>query len=185
VTLYGRRRVGKTFLVRQFVEPRAGTFLEVTGTKDGSAEVQRRRFREALEPVFAGGQLLPEFRSWQDAFAYLSSLVEKRAAARPKETIVLFFDELPWLATPRSGLIESLDYYWNRRLSRWPQVKLVLCGSAASWMLRRIVHAKGGLHNRITRQLRLDPFSVREANAYLKTRGIRLRTLELLELYMA
>jgi hypothetical protein len=185
VALYGRRRVGKTFLVREFMSPRAGTYFEVTGTKGGSAAVQLRRFREALEPVFVGGVLLPDFRSWNDALSYLTGLVEARAATHPEQPIVLFFDELPWLAAPRSRLLESLDYYWNRKLSRVPNVKLVVCGSAASWMLRRIVLAKGGLHNRVTRKMRLEPFTVHEARTYLASRQIRLKSVELLQLYMA
>lgn len=185
VALYGRRRVGKTYLVRNHLQPKASTYLEVTGTKDGGAELQRRRFREALSEAFSGGQLLPELRSWEDALTYMTDLVEQRARTNPREKIVLFFDELPWLATPKSRLLESIDYQWNRRLSQLRQVTLILCGSAASWMLRRIVHAKGGLHNRITRQLRLEPFTVAEANAYLRTRRIRLKPIELMELYMA
>jgi hypothetical protein len=185
IALYGRRRVGKTFLIRECVEPQVSTFREVTGTKDGGAAVQRRRFREAVEKALTGGQRLPDFHSWEDGLSYVSELIEARVAARPRESIALFFDELPWLATPRSRLLEAIDYHWNRTLSRLPQVTLVLCGSAASWMLRRIVHAKGGLHNRITRRIRLEPFTVKEAKVYLDTRRVRLGTMELLELYMA
>lgn len=184
LALYGRRRVGKTYLVRNHLRGRAGTYLEVTGTKDGPAALQRRRFKEAVEEAFVGGPL-PELSSWEDALGYLTTLVEQRAAARPDESIVLFFDELPWLATPKARLLEAIDYYWNRRLSQLPQVKLVLCGSAASWMLRRIVHAKGGLHNRITHQLRLEPFTLAEAQTFLQSRRVRLRPVELMELYMA
>lgn len=184
LALYGRRRIGKTHLIRHFVEPKAGTYLEVTGTKDGSAALQRRRFREALESTMTGGQILPDFRSWDDALSYMTQLVERRAASS-SDPIVLFFDELPWLATPRSKLLESIDYYWNAHLSRLPQVKLILCGSAASWMLRRLVLAKGGLHNRITRQIRLEPFTLRETHEYLKRARIRLKEMETLELYMA
>lgn len=185
VALYGRRRIGKTYLIRQFVEPRTGTYLEVTGTKNGSAAVQRRRFREALESSMTAGQLLPDFRSWDDALSYMTDLVERRASSAGNAPIVLFFDELPWLAAPRSKLLESIDYHWNARLSRLPGVKMILCGSAASWMLRRLVHAKGGLHNRITRQIRLEPFTLRETHEYLKRAGIRLKDKEALELYMA
>lgn len=184
LALYGRRRIGKTHLVRTFVEPRAGTYLEVTGTKDGPANLQRRRFREAVEAAL-GGQALPDFRSWDDALGYLTEVVERRARAQPSAPIVLFFDELPWLATPRAGLLESIDYYWNARLSRLGQVKMILCGSAASWMLRRIVHAKGGLHNRITRQIRLEPFTLRETSQFLRKTRRPLKKNEVLELYMA
>lgn len=184
MALYGRRRIGKTHLIREHLAPRAGTYLEVTGTKNGAATLQRRRFREALEATMTEGQPLPEFRSWDDAFSYMSRLVLRRAEAS-SAPIVLFFDELPWLATPRSGLLEALDYQWNARLSRVPSVKLVLCGSAASWMLRRLVLAKGGLHNRLTRRVRLEPFTLRETRTYLKRSRHRLKEKETLELYMA
>ena len=184
IALYGRRRVGKTFLVREHLQPRADTFIEVTGTKGGPAALQRRRFREALERGLELSLPLPDFASWPDALAYLVERVEARVAARPGKPVVVFFDELPWLATPRSRLVESIDYHWNTRLSRLPELTLVLCGSAASWMLRRIVHARGGLHNRLTRQLRLEPFTLRETQELLRARRIRATPHELLSLYM-
>jgi len=185
VALYGRRRVGKTFLVREFMGRRAGLFFEVTGLKDGSAAIQRQHFHEALEQAMLIPKGLSMSLTWNEALTLLTEQVRQRAALRPKEPIVLFFDELPWLATPKSGLLEAIDYFWNRHLSQIPQVKLVLCGSAASWMLRRIVHAKGGLHNRITQRVRLDPLTIRETDAYLAARKVRFKPIELLELYMA
>lgn len=185
LALYGRRRIGKTYLIRQYLGEAAGTYFEVTGTKSGSATLQRRRFREALESTFLGGQPLPDFRSWEDALSYLSDELQRRAQAEPKKTIVIFFDELPWLATPRAGMLEAIDYHWNARWSKIPQLKVVLCGSAASWMLRRIVHAKSGLHNRLTRQIRLAPLSLAETDKYLKARGMRMKPRETLELYLA
>lgn len=183
VVLYGRRRVGKTFLVRTFLEPQAATYIEVTGTRDGNASVQRQRFRDVLAEALAAP--IPRFESWEDGLAHLTEALRARARKTPKGRIVVFFDELPWLATPKSRFLESLDYYWNRHLSRLRQLTVVLCGSAASWMLRRIVHSRGGLHNRITRQLRLEPFTVAEAHRYLRSRRIRLRERETLELTMA
>lgn len=183
LAIYGRRRIGKTFLIRHFLAPRAGTYVEVTGTKGGAAALQRRHFREALEKLL--GIQLPDFSSWADAFQTLCETVVERSQEKPGEPIVLFFDELPWLATPRAGLLEALDYAWNAHLSEVPEVKLVLCGSAASWMLRRIVHAKGGLHNRITRRIRLDPLTLRDTQEYLSARRVRLEPRELIELYMA
>ncbi len=98
----------------------------------------------------------------------------------------MFLDELPWLATPRSGLLPALDHVWNTRLSRVPGLTMVLCGSAASWMLDKLVHARGGLHNRITRRMRLSPFTLGETKAYLEeVRGVRWDVPQLLELTMA
>ena len=158
IVLYGRRRIGKTCLVREAL---------------------------GIESVFLGGHPLPDFTSWETALSYLADLVERRRREQPGEPIVLFFDELPWLAAPRSRLLEAIDYIWNARLSKIAEVKMILCGSAASWMLRRIVHAKGGLHNRITRQIRLEPFSLRETADFLQASRVRLKSREILELYLA
>lgn len=185
VALYGRRRVGKTHLVRELMKSEPGTYFEVTGTRNGSAAVQRKHFREAVEATFLERHPLPELVNWEHALSYLADLVEQRAAERPQHRVVLFFDELPWLAAPRSRLLDSIEHIWNARLSKLPQVKFILCGSAASWMLQRLVHAKGGLHNRITRQIRLEPFSLRETDAYLRANRILMKPRELLELYMA
>lgn len=111
IALYGRRRVGKTFLVREHLQPRADTFIEVTGTKGGPAGLQRRHFRVALERGLELSHPLPDFVSWSDALTYLVERIEARVAARPGKPVVLFFDELPWLATPRSRLVEAIDYH--------------------------------------------------------------------------
>ncbi|MCP5048532.1 MAG: AAA family ATPase [bacterium] len=98
--------------------------------------------------------------------------------------VVLFFDELPWLATRKSGILQAIDYTWNTQWSRDPRVKLIVCGSAASWILEKIIYAKGGLHNRITSRIHLMPFNLKETQDYLKYRGIVLNREQVLELYM-
>jgi len=98
--------------------------------------------------------------------------------------VILFLDELPWLASKRSGLIEALDYYWNLFWSQIPNLVLIVCGSAASWMLEHIVHAKGGLYNRLTKRILLEPFNLKETKEFLKARQISLSHRQILDLYM-
>ena len=185
LALYGRRRVGKTYLIVEFFEPRADLFFAVSGVKDAPIARQLTYFRRELERVFYGGAPLPRLRSWDEAFLLLSDAVQDRVIRQPGCQVVLFLDELPWMATPRSNLIQILDHYWNTRLSRQPTVRLVVCGSAASWILDRLIHARGGLHNRITRRIRLEPFTLAEARELFVARRLSGTPAQVLEHYMA
>jgi len=185
VAVYGRRRVGKTHLVREFFEPRADVYLSVIGQKDASLATQLHHFKEALERALYGGAPLPRLRSWDQALGLLSDALESRLARRPDDRTVVFLDELPWLASRRSGLLQALDHHWNARLSRFPGLRLIVCGSAASWMLEKLIHAKGGLHNRITRRMLLRPFSLGEAQDFLASQGMRFGRAQVLEAYLA
>jgi AAA+ ATPase superfamily predicted ATPase len=184
VAVYGRRRVGKTHLIVQFFNSKTCFFLYVVGMKDGSLTDQLRHFTQAVFSTFNPGLALPDyyFNSWDAALAQLTTLINN---VQKKRKIILFFDELPWLATPRSKLLQSLEYHWNRHWVHDKRLKLVVCGSAASWMLSKIVYNKGGLHNRITRSIRLEPFTLSESKSYLHHLGIRYNNRQTLEIYMA
>jgi len=184
VALYGRRRVGKTHLVRTHLGHLAGTYFEAVGEHAAPKTVQLDGFRRQLEATFFP-QGLPTLRDWRQALRLLGDGVEataKRAGNRP---IVVFFDELPWMSTHRSGLLPAIDHLWNARLSKVPNLVWVLCGSAASFMLDHLINAKGGLHNRVTHRIRLDPFRLGEARELLASRGLRRGVMQTLELYMA
>jgi hypothetical protein len=181
VAIYGRRRVGKTFLVRQFVGTRARLF-EVTGRHGGTMADNLRVFADALSDAFHGGATLAAPATWRDAFRDLQRELERR---RSQRKWVIFFDELPWLATPKSGCLEELEHFWNAWCSKRSDVALIVCGSAASWMLTHVVHAHGGLHNRLTETIRMQPFSLLEAHQLLDHRGVRLTRHQMVELYMA
>ncbi len=185
VAIYGRRRVGKTHLIREFFEPRADVFLSVVGQKDAALATQLFHFQKELERALYHGAPLPRLRSWDQALSLLSDALELRLKTGTGERVVVFLDELPWLASPRSGLLQSLDHHWNTRLGRLSGLRLVVCGSAASWMLEKLIHAKGGLHNRITRRILLRPFSLREAQDYLVSQGVRFGRAQVLETYLA
>ena len=181
LALYGRRRVGKTFLIRKYFEKK-GLFFEVTGLKDGSLKDQLNIFTESFQKTFYKGLPLQQFRNWSRAFGLLTSELEKI----PKSTkIILFFDELPWLATPKSSFLQNLDHFWNTSWSKMTNLKVILCGSAASWMLEKLIYAKGGLHNRITQAIRLQPFNLKETKEYLCSRSVKINNHQILEIYMA
>ena len=178
VAVYGRRRVGKTFLVRRVVGvvPR---YFEVVGIQAATMREQLTVFNEALGRAFRNIDERPP-ASWHEAFGRLRSAIERD---RRRGRCVLFLDELPWLATRRSGLLSALEHFWNAFCSAREDIVLVVCGSAASWITRKIVRAKGGLHNRLTRTIRLVPFTVEEVHRYLESRQIHMTQSQVLELY--
>ncbi|MBI5533484.1 MAG: AAA family ATPase [Deltaproteobacteria bacterium] len=180
--LYGRRRVGKTFLVRAFFGPRARVF-EVTGRCNASLPQSLRIFADAMADTFHPGADWAVPSSWHEAFRSLQRELEH--ARERKKKWVLFFDELPWLATHKSGCREALEHFWNSWGSKQPNVILVVCGSSASWMLENVIHARGGLHNRLTQTIRLMPLSLPEAQELLLHRGVKLTPRQLIELYLA
>jgi len=181
VAVYGRRRVGKTYLVQQCLAKK-GTYMECTGIKDGRLHDQLLNFIQSFAAAFYPGLPLQAPKGWREAFELLTNELKK--ASSTKKKIILFLDELPWLATRKSELLQNLDYFWNTQWSKYPHFKLVVCGSAASWMLAHLINAKGGLYNRITRSLLLEPFNLSETKAFLGRKKIKLTEKQVLDLYM-
>lgn len=182
LAIYGRRRIGKTYLIRQYFRQANCTFFEVTGKRKGSLKAQLATFKSAFEKVFLRGYEIAPLQSWQRAFDMLTDTLKKTSK---HEKIILFFDELPWLVTRRSQLMQTLDHVWNTEWSELPNVKLIVCGSAASWMLKHFIYTKGGLHNRITARINLRAFTLQEVKNYLIYRNIHLNNQQIVELYMA
>ncbi|MCX6790784.1 MAG: ATP-binding protein, partial [Candidatus Gribaldobacteria bacterium] len=180
LALYGRRRVGKTFLIRQFFKDKKGLFFNVTGTKNGTFVEQLAHFGDQVGKTFYNGAALATPKTWDAAFKLLTNTLEKVQAKK----IVLFFDEIPWMATRRSRLLQNLDYYWNQYWSSDVRIKLIICGSSASWIINKIINNKGGLHNRITKKICLEPFNLQETKAYLNSLGIQIKNQQILLLYL-
>lgn len=180
IVVYGRRRVGKTYLIREFFCSKKCFFLHATGAYLEKLKVQLQRFAEGLSETFFDGAPL-SIASWDAAFNLLQQQVKKHS----NKKIVIFLDELPWLATRRSGLLNLIEYYWNHHWSKAGNVILIACGSSASWLIKNIIYNKGGLHNRVTCELKLMPFSLNETKEYLKSRKIKLTNRHILALYMA
>src|SRR3990167_1681028 len=133
IAVYGRRRVGKTFLVRNFFSSKKCIFFQVTGIHQAALNTQLKEFKNEIERAFfgeTGGLHLKEPENWMEAFDLLTNTIQ---ILKNRKKVVLFFDEFPWMATPKSGLLQALDYHWNRFWVNNPKIKLIICGSAASW----------------------------------------------------
>ena len=180
ITLYGRRRVGKTYLIREFFGNKKCIFFYVTGVQNGTLEQQLKKFASVVSQTFLIGEELGTPKNWNDAFSLL-----QRQAAKTKGKVVIFLDELPWLATKKSCLLSELDYFWNRHWSGMRNIILIVCGSSASWLIQKIIYNKGGLHNRTTCRMPLQPFNLHETELYLKSKGTSLHQRQVLSLYMA
>ncbi len=181
IALYGRRRVGKTYLIRQAFNQKNAIFFNVTGTQGGARKEQIAHFIEKLGEVFYNGIPVSAPVNWSEAFKILTKAIE----SQPKnKKIILFFDELPWMATKKARLLETLEYYWNQYWSNDARIKLIVCGSSASWIIQKVINNKGGLHNRITQKMPLDPFTLNETKQYLEGQGVKLKNQQILLLYM-
>jgi hypothetical protein len=179
VAIIGRRRVGKTYLINSVYADRIR--FETFGVQNSSLKEQLNNFNFQLKKAF--GTLAPTTspKNWQDAFFSLITCWEQDPSTHQN---VLFFDELPWLATQKSGFLNAFSFFWNSWAVK-KNVVVVICGSAASWMIQKVVNNKGGLHNRITKRIDLQPFTLGETEAFLKVRNINLERYQILQVYMA
>lgn len=179
IAVTGRRRVGKTFLINQSLK--SHMVFRMTGIQNGTMHEQLVNFNEKLKE-YSGAPFLSIPSNWQDAFSILKKFLESLPISDKK---VLFFDEVPWIHTARSGFLEKLAHLWNDYMSKEENYVVVLCGSATSWINKNVIMAKGGLHNRITHVLKVDPFTLTETRFFLKSKGIRLSDQDLSRIYMA
>jgi uncharacterized protein len=180
VAILGRRRVGKTYLVGSVYAKHIR--FEVTGLQNATVKSQLSNFFLHLKKAFGNSNITEKPTNWLEAFYQLTECLDKTLV--PNQKSVVFFDELPWLATQKSGFLDGLSYFWNSWAVK-NNVVVVLCGSAASWMIEHIVDNKGGLHNRITRRIHLAPFNLYETDAYLRNKHIVFDKYQLVQIYMA
>lgn len=180
IAVLGRRRVGKTYLIRNYFEKEI--VFELTGMHDATLKVQLQNFTIAMQKATKSPILASVPSNWLEAFTILDSFIGTLPTTQPA---VIFLDEFPWLHTHKSNFLQAFDHWWNSSASKNGHVKVVICGSAASWMIDKVVESKGGLHNRVTQTIRLLPFSLAETDAYLKSEGIILDRYKVLQLYMA
>ncbi len=180
VAIYGRRRVGKTFLVTSLFEK--NMVFEFSGSHGASTKDQLHNFSREITRV--AGSMLPLAApaDWGEAFMQLQTWLSTQLTSTRK---VLFFDELPWLDTARSNFLSAFSYFWNSWAVKQSHLLTIICGSAASWMIKNVVDNKGGLHNRITQTIRLLPFTLGETESYLKNRHVQLDRYQVLQFYMA
>jgi AAA+ ATPase superfamily predicted ATPase len=178
VVVYGRRRVGKTFLIREAFGNKFDFYH--TGIANSKKETQLSEFNFALNQT---AKTLPNtpINSWFDAFHKLEFLLEH---SKNKGKKIVFLDELPWIDTQKSGFIQALELFWNKWASARNDILLIVCGSATSWLFDKLINNRGGLHNRITQQIYLKPFTLKECEDFFKEKRVTLNRKQIAETYM-
>ncbi len=177
VVVYGRRRVGKTFLVNRYFDNKFA--FKVTGLAKKDKKAQLANFADALSKYDGTPHRIPD--TWMHAFDDLRDLIEKKGSRGRK---VIFIDELPWMDTPRGNLISALEHFWNDWGCTRDDIMLIICGSATSWMTRKIIKDHGGLHNRLTGKIYLRQFNLMETKKFLEASHIAFEDKDILECYM-
>lgn len=174
--MYGRRRIGKTFLIRQYFNNRFS--FDMIGVLEGNKNEQMTAFHMALKSYGYKGK---KNQTWLDAFFALRQLLEGEMQERKR--CVIFIDELPCLDTPKAGFIHALGHFWNSWANWHSEIMLIVCGSATSWMVRNIIDDHGGLHDRVTHEMPLHPFTLAEAeeSGIYQTSKILLRKGKIVE----
>ena len=175
ITVYGRRRVGKTYLIKQYFE---GEFtFETSGIIDGAKEMQFFAFFNSLKKYGFEGN--PP-KNWLEAFDDLSQVIEKS----DKKRKVIFLDEIPCFDIPKTDFVKALGYFWNSFAAFRRDILLIVCGSATSWIVGNIIDNHGGLHNRTTGNIYLQQFSLAETEKFLKSKYIQWPRRTIAEAYM-
>jgi uncharacterized protein len=177
LAIYGRRRVGKTYLVRTHFNNQFDFY--VTGLAQGNTRQQLTNFTIFLNNSFGTEYKVP--KNWLEAFNTLIICLERKKTDKKQ---VLFIDEMPWLDTARSDFMMGLEFFWNSWASAQPQILLIVCGSAASWMINNLIKNTGGLYNRVTERMKIEPFNLQETETFLTSRHIQLDRYQIIQLYM-
>ena len=175
IAVYGRRRVGKTFFIRKVLENRM--CFAVSGVANVGINDQLTNFYLSMRQYFSK---TVRQNSWLEAFDELRRQLEKSSL----KTKILFIDEMPWLDTARSGFIAALEHFWNSWGSAQKNVKMIVCGSATSWMIDNLINSRGGLHNRVTHQICIEPFTLDQCKEYFKTYKFAFGIREITDCYM-
>lgn len=179
IAILGRRRVGKTFLIREALSKHLA--FDYTGLYRGDLEEHLERFVRQLSSSFKTVGDIEKPKSWFHAFDLLASFLQR---SRSKKKKVIFLDEFPWLATNKSRFLTAFTDFWNSFAAKRTDLVVVICGSSASWMIQHVLQNKGGLHNRVTERIFLEPFTLSETKEFLQKKGIRISDTDIIQLYM-
>jgi len=182
--MYGRRRIGKTETVRYFIKSNNLQALEVTGVYKESKKNQIKSFARAANRL--GLQSEPNLNSiptdWNDAFYFLEETIAKLSLLEKK---VIFLDEFPWLDSPKSGFFEAFSHFWNNFCTNRDDLLVIVCGSAASYMMNKIIKNKKTLHNRIAQKISLDSFDLKDTKRLIDSKGCHYSNKSIVDIYMA
>ncbi|MDR2907743.1 MAG: ATP-binding protein, partial [Bacteroidales bacterium] len=177
LAVYGRRRVGKTFLIKQFFNENFTFYF--SGSENANKQQQLFNFTTALNKYSGIENSIVD--DWQKAFVQLEQYLRK---VKTKGRKVIFIDELPWLDNAKSGFLSAFEYFWNTYASTQKDIFFVICGSATSWIMNKIIKNRGGLHNRVTRQMRIEPFTLNETEEFFRAKKIVITRFQIAECYM-
>ena len=180
VAVYGRRRIGKTFLIREIYARH--TVFECSGLNENNTIQQLENFQLSLNKVYKKSIKDQVPSSWLRAFDALAQYIGSLKTSNKK---IIFLDEVSWFDTPKSGFKAALDNFWNQFASKRNDVVLVICGSAASWIISKVINDRGGLHNRITCKISMQPFTLKETASFLKLKKVDMVQKDIVQLYMA
>ena len=181
LVVYGRRRVGKTYLIKEFFNDDFSFYA--TGVAKLNTRKQLKVFNESLIRYGSKDKTIP--KDWFEAFARLETLLTETGNRNAiSNKMIVFLDELPWMDTPRSDFKSALDYFWNSWGSSRKDLLFIVCGSATSWIINNILKDTGGFYNRITRQIHLMPFCLRECEQLLESNGMHMTRKQMIESYM-
>ncbi len=179
VAVYGRRRVGKTFLIREFFNYQFD--FHHAGLANGNTIKQLASFHDTWTEYFSE-QYDAAPKTWLEAFKRLKTSLAKKARSKK---LIIFLDEMPWMDTPRSDFMIALESFWNGWATNRKNVILIACGSASSWVINELINNHGGLHNRVTQKFKIEPFTLKETEEMLLSKGCLLTRYQIAELYMA
>ena len=183
IVVYGRRRVGKTFLIDETFEGkitfRHAGLSPVEKNRKGELARQLENFYYTLQRYQADQGKCPE--SWMEAFFVLEKWLEENDRGQRQ---IVFLDELPWMDTPRSGFITALESFWNNWACHRKNLMLIVCGSASSWILDHLINNHGGLYNRVTCRIRLSPFTLRECEQFYLDNHVRMTRYDIVQSHM-
>jgi len=182
LVVYGRRRVGKTYLIREFFHEKFSFYS--TGIPDEKTRNQLKAFNESLKNYGDDTRTIP--KDWFEAFRRLRRILESGEVYRDVSSgkKVVFFDEVPWMDTARSDFKSAFDFFWNSWGSVQEDLLLIVCGSATSWIISNILNDRGGFHNRITRQIHINPFNLGECRQFYQDNGFVMNRDQMIESYM-
>lgn len=178
VIVYGRRRIGKTFLIRSYFADKYD--FQYTGTRNMPQKRQLEKFAKALQK-YSKSQFAPVLKDWYDAFDCLQTYLESLPKEQRK---IIFIDEMPWIDSPKSVFVNALEDFWNSFANMRDDIVLIACGSATSWMTDKLVENQGGLHNRITRKIYLRQFTLSECRKYLQNKKCVWNDYQYIQCYM-
>ncbi len=176
IAVYGRRRVGKTYLIRETF----GYKFTFQHTGLANARTKDQLFSFAISLRDAGYDDCPTPQSWLEAFSLLSHFLKNST----DEKKIIFLDELPWMDTSRSNFFSAFEHFWNGWASARKDIVLIICGSATSWIINKVINDHGGLHNRVTQRIALQPFTLKECEMFAQSKGLEMNRYQIAECYM-